>query len=112
MFLDAQVATSVSAWVGSRMYRGDDIYLFDYWPLDDHNIVGGGVFYRKDLRSAGAGREDRRARDRGARSASTASNMPFQYQEIEVANPGAGRDDGRPAQSPAHRSRARPPRTS
>ena len=30
-------------WVGSRMYRGDDIYLLDFWPLDNQNTVGGGV---------------------------------------------------------------------
>ena len=30
-------------WVGSRMYRGDDIYLLDFWPLDDDNIYGGGA---------------------------------------------------------------------
>jgi maltoporin len=29
-------------WVGSRMYRGDDIYLLDWWPLDNQNTVGGG----------------------------------------------------------------------
>ncbi|MDR0965612.1 MAG: carbohydrate porin [Myxococcales bacterium] len=29
-------------WVGSRMYRGDDIYLLDYWPLDNLNTLGGG----------------------------------------------------------------------
>ena len=33
-------------WVGSRMYRGDDIYLLDYWPLDELNTVGGGVVWR------------------------------------------------------------------
>lgn len=33
----------VDLWVGSRMYRGDDIYLFDYWPLDNLNTYGGGV---------------------------------------------------------------------
>ncbi len=32
-----------SAWVGSRMYRGDDVYLLDFWPLDNINTVGGGV---------------------------------------------------------------------
>jgi hypothetical protein len=32
-----------SAWVGSRMYRGDDIYLLNWWPLDNLNTVGGGV---------------------------------------------------------------------
>ena len=30
-------------WGGSRMYRGDDIYLLDWWPLDNQNTVGGGV---------------------------------------------------------------------
>ena len=30
-------------WIGSRMYRGDDIYLLDYWPLDNLNTWGGGL---------------------------------------------------------------------
>lgn len=33
-------------WVGSRMYRGDDLYLFDFWPLDDLNTLGGGLGWR------------------------------------------------------------------
>ncbi len=54
----------LSAWVGSRMYRGADIYLLDFWPLDEQNTVGGGVSYRfgkTDLRlHAGVNRlEDR-----------------------------------------------------
>lgn len=32
-------------WVGSRMYRGNDIYLLDFWPLDNLNTVGGGLSY-------------------------------------------------------------------
>lgn len=32
-------------WAGSRMYRGDDIYLLDFWPLDNLNTVGGGAAY-------------------------------------------------------------------
>src|SRR6476620_5506658 len=39
-------AKGLRLWVGSRMYRGDDIYLFDYWPLDNLNTVGGGVGLR------------------------------------------------------------------
>ncbi len=27
------------------MYRGDDIYLLDFWPLDNLNTVGGGARY-------------------------------------------------------------------
>jgi maltoporin len=33
----------VTLWAGARMYRGDDIYVLDYWPLDNQNTVGGGV---------------------------------------------------------------------
>jgi len=36
-------STGISLWAGSRMYRGDDIYLLDYWPLDNLNTLGGGV---------------------------------------------------------------------
>jgi maltoporin len=35
----------LSAWAGSRMYRGDDAYLLDFWPLDNLNTMGGGVRY-------------------------------------------------------------------
>lgn len=34
---------AVDLWVGSRMWRGDDIYLLDFWPLDELNLVGGGL---------------------------------------------------------------------
>jgi maltoporin len=37
--------TDLSVWAGSRMYRGDDIYLLDWWPLDNLNTVGGGARY-------------------------------------------------------------------
>jgi maltoporin len=36
----------VGVWAGSRMYRGDDVYLLDFWPLDNLNTVGGGAFYQ------------------------------------------------------------------
>lgn len=39
----------VDLWAGSRMYRGDDIYLLDFWPLDNLNTLGGGARYRRDL---------------------------------------------------------------
>ncbi len=35
-------AAQLSAWAGSRMYRGEDVYLLDFWPLDEINTVGGG----------------------------------------------------------------------
>jgi len=33
----------VTIWAGSRMYRGDDVYLLNWWPLDNQNTVGGGA---------------------------------------------------------------------
>lgn len=32
-----------TVWAGSRMYRGDDVYLLNFWPLDNLNTVGGGA---------------------------------------------------------------------
>jgi hypothetical protein len=43
-----------SAWIGSRMYRGDDIYLLNFWPLDNLNMVGGGARMAFDTSSEGA----------------------------------------------------------
>ena len=39
-------AKGLRFWAGSRMYRGDDVYLFDYWPLDNLNTVGGGAGWK------------------------------------------------------------------
>jgi hypothetical protein len=35
--------TRMEVWAGSRMYRGDDVYLLDFWPLDNLNTFGGGA---------------------------------------------------------------------
>ncbi|HZO14936.1 MAG TPA: carbohydrate porin, partial [Polyangiaceae bacterium] len=35
----------LSFWAGSRMLRGDDIYLLDFWPLDNLNTLGAGLGY-------------------------------------------------------------------
>jgi maltoporin len=83
MFLDARVNKQLSLWVGSRMYRGDDIYLFDFWPLDDINTVGAGAQYSKKLNETNQA-------DVAAHVGFNRLNTPFQYQEIEVANPVQG----------------------
>lgn len=36
---------NLKVWLGSRMYRGDDIYLLNFWPLDNLNTMGGGLSY-------------------------------------------------------------------
>lgn len=33
----------IAVWAGARMLRGDDVYLLDFWPLDDQNTWGGGL---------------------------------------------------------------------
>jgi maltoporin len=38
----------LSFWAGSRMYRGDDIYVLDWWPLDNLNTIGGGAGYQSE----------------------------------------------------------------
>jgi hypothetical protein len=47
MFVDIRGlgAPGLSLWAGARMYRGDDIYLLDFWPLDNLNTVGGGAIF-------------------------------------------------------------------
>jgi maltoporin len=44
--VDGALAPGLAVWAGSRMVRGDDVYLFDFWPLDDLNMVGGGARLR------------------------------------------------------------------
>ncbi|HEY3447738.1 MAG TPA: carbohydrate porin [Myxococcales bacterium] len=56
------VTKDLDVWFGSRMYRGDDQYLLDFWPLDNLNTLGGGISYaikglKLDLH-AGANRLD------------------------------------------------------
>lgn len=49
LYLEAKgvMVPQLAVWVGSRMYRGDDAYLLNWWPLDNLNTVGGGL--RLDL---------------------------------------------------------------
>ena len=59
-------------WAGSRMYRGDDIYLFDYWPLDNLNTYGGGAELRLDPARIALHVGTNRLKD------------DFQFQEVDV----------------------------
>jgi LamB porin len=78
LYLDAQLTKQVRAWAGSRMYRGDDIYLFDYWPLDDQNTVGGGLSYHVDQL------------DGAIHAGVNRLNRDFQFQEVDVSDPEQG----------------------
>jgi hypothetical protein len=86
LYLDAQLTKHVTAWVGSRMYRGDDIYLFDYWPLDDLNTIGAGLYARKSESKSGKGDAIEVATHVGVNRL----NNSFQFQEIDVPDPEQG----------------------
>ncbi len=47
LFVEANniLTPGLSIWGGSRMVRGDDVYLLNFWPLDNLNLVGGGLRY-------------------------------------------------------------------
>ena len=78
LYAEAVIKRAVGLWVGSRMYRGDDIYLLDFWPLDDYNTVGGGGWWKDGPWDIRAHIGANRLRD------------PFQFQEIEVPDPEFG----------------------
>ena len=78
LFAEAELGPHLTAWIGSRMYRGDDIYLFDQWPLDNQNTVGGGVAYKPHRLEVLAHVGFNRLLN------------PFQYQTIEVPDPAQG----------------------
>jgi maltoporin len=83
MFLEGEISRNLHLWVGSRMYSGDDIYLFDYWPLDDQNMVGAGAQLSQAV-------SERNQFDLAAAVGFNRLHHPFQFQEIEVPNPVQG----------------------
>ena len=83
-YLDAQLSQQVTAWVGSRMYRGDDIYLFDFWPLDEQNTVGAGLFYRRQ-EAPGAD-----TLELAAHAGVNRLRDDFQFQTVDVLDPAQG----------------------
>jgi maltoporin len=75
---------SVTMWAGSRMYRGDDIYLLNWWPLDNQNTVGGGFgapLYKS--RGPGTASETTLQLHAGQQRLDNA----FQYQTVPVVAP-------------------------
>lgn len=78
-------AVDVDLWGGSRMYRGDDIYLLDFWPLDNLNTVGGGAQVRFD---SPPGPTDIRVH-----AGVNRLHNPYQYQAVEVPGLEFGTDE-------------------
>ena len=56
LFLEARNigVKGLAAWAGSRMVRGDDAYLLDFWPLDNLNLLGAGFGYRHEMGTSAA----------------------------------------------------------
>jgi maltoporin len=72
----------LTLWAGSRMYRGDDIYLLNWWPLDNQNTIGGGVggpVYRR-----GDGTQETILQGHVGQQR---LDNPFQFQQIPVVAP-------------------------
>jgi hypothetical protein len=80
VFLEAELTDNLLGWAGSRMYRGDDIYLLDYWPLDDLNTVGAGLLYRQAAVEVAVHAGVNRLEE----------PSEFQFQEIDVQDPAQG----------------------
>ncbi len=77
LYIEVYPHPDVAIWVGERLYRGDDIYLFDFWPLDELNTLGGGVswtFLEKNRLQFHIGAN--RLEDESF----------FQFQQVEVPN--------------------------
>lgn len=83
--LYAQVAyDNAQVWVGSRMYRGDDIYLLNWWPLDNQNTVGGGA----------GGKIEKTDTFLAVHAGMQRLDNPYQYQTIPSPTPyGVGATD-------------------
>ncbi|HEY1534435.1 MAG TPA: carbohydrate porin, partial [Polyangiaceae bacterium] len=43
--VEGALLAKASLWAGSRMVRGDDVYLLNFWPLDNLNLIGGGAAF-------------------------------------------------------------------
>ncbi len=46
LYAVAEPAENLELWIGSRMYRGRYVYLFDFWPVRDLPTIGGGAGFR------------------------------------------------------------------
>ncbi|HEY3800969.1 MAG TPA: carbohydrate porin [Kofleriaceae bacterium] len=86
LYLEARFSDHLTGWAGSRMYRGDDIYLFDMWPLDNLNTLGAGVQYRTELPRG----ERHDAIEVALHGGVNRDDNDYQYQTIDVPNPAQG----------------------
>jgi maltoporin len=83
----------VTLWAGSRMYRGDDIYLLNWWPLDNQNTVGGGValpVYKSEPEPGDKTAPERKSAYETVlqlHAGQQRLDNPYQYQQVPVVAP-------------------------
>lgn len=75
----------LSLWAGSRMYRGDDVYLLNFWPLDDQNTVGGGFRVKLGEATAIAGHVGLQRLDLPSQSQAIIAQSPLGFGTVSVA---------------------------
>ena len=75
----------LSLWAGSRMYRGDDVYLLNFWPLDDQNTVGGGFRVKLGEATAIAGHVGMQRLDLPSQSQAIIAQSPLGFGTVSVA---------------------------
>ena len=75
----------LSLWAGSRMYRGDDVYLLNFWPLDDLNTVGGGFRCRFGANTTLQGHVGLQRLDIPSQSQAVVANNPLGFGAVSVA---------------------------
>lgn len=82
LYFEAQVGDRFSAWAGSRMYRGDDVYLLNFWPLDNLNTIGGGASLKLT--------DDTTLKVHAGMQRLDNTPTPYQYQVVLSDNPLGG----------------------
>lgn len=75
----------LTLWAGSRMYRGDDIYLLNFWPLDDLNTVGGGAAWQFAPHTTLRAHFGMQRLDAPSQTQAVLSNDPLGYGAVSVA---------------------------
>ncbi|MFO0593904.1 MAG: carbohydrate porin [Myxococcaceae bacterium] len=75
----------LTLWGGSRMYRGDDVYLLNFWPLDDLNTVGGGASYRFETGTELRAHVGLQRLDQPSQSQAVLADNPLGFGTVSVA---------------------------
>lgn len=76
---------TLTLWAGSRMYRGDDVYLLNFWPLDDLNTVGGGARWQFAPHTELKAHFGLQRLDTPSQTQAVLSNDPLGYGAVSVA---------------------------